>query len=106
LYEAIVRTAIHAVKAEQVATFLGRRLTASFKAELGNDFNTRIQGTRIRHHMGPATIKMYDKFARILRIETTTNKVSFFRHTLDGGTSGRLEGIQARSPQEDHLQPQ
>jgi hypothetical protein len=80
LYEAIVRTAIHAVKAEQVATFLGRRLTASFKAELGNDFNTRIQGTRIRHHMGPATIKMYDKFARILRIETTTHNVSFFRH--------------------------
>ena len=71
---------MHAVKAEQVATFLGRRLTASFKAELGNDFNTRIQGTRIRHHMGPATIKMYDKFARILRIETTTHNVSFFRH--------------------------
>jgi len=80
LYEAIVRTAIHVVKAEQVATFLGRRITANFNAELGNDFNTRIQGTRIRHHMGPASIKMYDKFARVLRIETTTNDVSFFKH--------------------------
>jgi len=105
LYEAIVRTAIHAVKAEQVATFLGRRITVQFNAELGNDFNTRIQGTRIRHHMGPTSIKMYDKFGRVLRIETTTNDVSFFRHTLDGGTSGRLEGIQARTPQEEHLQP-
>jgi hypothetical protein len=36
--------------------------------------------TVIRHHMGPAAIKMYDKFARILRIEVTVNDVSFFRH--------------------------
>ena len=80
LYEAISRTAIDAVKPEHVATFLGRRLTGNFSAELGNDFNTRIQGTRIRHQMGPATVKMYDKFGRVLRIETTTNDVSFFKH--------------------------
>jgi len=80
LYERLVRTAIHAVKPDHVATFLGRHLTGNFSAELGNDFNTRIQGTRIRHHMGPASIKMYDKFGRILRIETTTNDVSFFKH--------------------------
>ena len=71
LYEAISRTAIHAVKPEHVATFLGRRLTGNFNAELGNDFNTRIQGTRIRHHIGPTSIKMYDTFGRVLRIETT-----------------------------------
>lgn len=80
VYEAISRTAIHAIKPEHVATFLGRRLTGNFSDDLGNDFNTRIQGTRIRHQMGPATIKMYDKFGRILRIETTTNDVSFFKH--------------------------
>jgi hypothetical protein len=61
LYEAITRTAIHAVKAENVATFLGRKLNGNYKDELGNDFSTRIEGTRIRHHMGPAAIKMYDK---------------------------------------------
>jgi hypothetical protein len=27
LYEAIVRTAVHAIKADNVATFLGRKLT-------------------------------------------------------------------------------
>lgn len=80
LYEQLVRTAIHSVKPEQVATFLGRRLTTSVSAELGNEFNTRILGTRIRHHMGPASIKMYDKFGRVLRIETTTNDVAFFKH--------------------------
>jgi DNA-binding MarR family transcriptional regulator len=30
--------------------------------------------------MGPVSIKMYDKFGLILRIETTTNDVRFFRH--------------------------
>jgi len=30
--------------------------------------------------MGPSSIKMYDKFGRVLRIETTTNDVSFFKH--------------------------
>jgi hypothetical protein len=61
LYEVIARTAIQAVKAENVATFLGRKLNGNYKDELGNDFSTRIEGTRIRHHMGPAAIKMYDK---------------------------------------------
>jgi DNA-binding MarR family transcriptional regulator len=30
--------------------------------------------------MGPAAIKMYDKFGLIVRIETTANNVSFFKH--------------------------
>lgn len=80
LYEAIVRTAVHAIKAEHVATFLGRKLTNAYQGEVGNDFSTRIQGTRIRHHMGPASIKLYDKFACIARVECTANDVSFFKH--------------------------
>lgn len=80
LYDTISRTAIHAVKADNVATFLGRKLEGHFKDELGNNFSTRIEGTRIKHHMGPASIKMYDKFGLILRIETTANDVGFFRH--------------------------
>jgi hypothetical protein len=80
LYEAIVRTAVHIIKAEHVATFLGRKLTGAYQGELGNDFSTRIQGTRIRHHMGPASIKLYDKFSLIARVECTVNDVSFFKH--------------------------
>jgi hypothetical protein len=53
LYEAIVRTAVHMIKAEHVATFLGHKITSAYQGEVGNDFSTRIQGTRIRHHMGP-----------------------------------------------------
>jgi hypothetical protein len=80
IYDELVRTAIHAVKPDHVATFLGRKLTENFEDELGNDFHTRIEGTRIKHFMGKAAIKMYDKAGLILRIETTTNDVSFFKH--------------------------
>ena len=80
LYDAIVRTAIHAVKAEDIAKFLGKKLTGLFRGELGTDFKTRLGMTRIKHYLGPASIKMYDKFGRILRIETTANDVSFFKH--------------------------
>ena len=80
LYDSLIRTAVHAVKADQVATFLGRKLHGRYEGEVGNHFHTRIEGTRIKHHMGPAALKMYDKFGRILRIETTANDVTFFKH--------------------------
>ena len=80
IYETITRTAIHAVKAENIATFLGRKLTGNYQDEMGNNFSTRIEGTRIKHVMGPVWIKMYDKRGIILRIETTANDVSFFKH--------------------------
>lgn len=80
LYQALVRTAIHTVKPDHIATFLGRKLTGNYAQELGTDFHTRVEGTRIKHRMGPVSIKLYDKYGLILRIETTANDVSFFRH--------------------------
>ena len=47
---------------------------------MGNRFNKRWLGRRIKHQMGPVSIKLYDKFNIILRIETTVNDVSFFQH--------------------------
>lgn len=80
LYEAITHTAIHAIKPDHVATFLGRKLTVSYEGEAGNDFHTRIQGTCIKHHLGPVAIKLYDKFGLIGRVECTANDVTFFKH--------------------------
>ena len=79
LYDTLVHTAIHAVKPDHVATFLGRKLTGNYLDELGNDFHTRIEGACLKHHMGPVAIKLYDKQALVLRIETTVNDVSFFQ---------------------------
>jgi hypothetical protein len=98
LYDTLVRTAIHAVKAEDVATFLGRKLDPRTTAEVGTDFHTRIQGTRIKHHMGPTAVKMYDKFGSVLRLETVTNDVSFFKHRRevvhhDGSSEWKLAPV-------------
>jgi hypothetical protein len=80
IYGHLTRTAIHTVKPENIASFLARKLHGNYQDQMGNNFNTRIEGTRIRHSMGPVAIKMYDKFALALRIESTVNDVSFFQH--------------------------
>lgn len=79
-YPQLVETLIQAVKPADIATFLGRKLHSNYQDEMGNRFNRRWLGTRIKHTMGPVTIKMYDKFSLILRIETTVNDVAFFDH--------------------------
>jgi hypothetical protein len=79
-YPHLLETLTHAVKPADIATFLGRKLNGNYQGEMGNRFNKRWLGTRIKHQMGPVSIKMYDKFSFILRIETTVNNVSFFQH--------------------------
>jgi hypothetical protein len=65
---------------------------------VGTDFHTRIEGTRIKHHMGRVALKMYDKFGQALRIETVANDVSFFKHHRtvehrDGSSSRKLAAV-------------
>jgi hypothetical protein len=79
IYSMLVETLIHSVKPENIATFLGKKLHTNYQGEVGNNFNVRIMGSRIRHQMGPVAIKMYDKYGLILRIEVTVNDVSFFK---------------------------
>jgi len=80
LYEQLVRQSVLNVKAEQIATFLGRQIAPLLAQEVGSQFSTRIEGTCIKHRFGKCSIKMYDKHGVVLRIETTTNNVSFFKH--------------------------
>jgi hypothetical protein len=78
VYAEISRQAILTVKAPDVAKFLGKRLSP--EAELTSDFRTRKEGTRIRHSLGSASLKLYDKRGRVLRLECTANDVTFFSH--------------------------
>lgn len=80
IYEELIACAMHTVKPKNVVTFLGKKLDPRYEGEVGNRYQIRIQGSRIKHTMGKASIKMYDKFSQILRVETTTNDVSFFKH--------------------------
>jgi len=93
-YPLLLETLIQAVKPVDMATFLGRKLHGNYQGEMGNRFNIRWLGSRIKHQMGPVAIKMYDKFNIVLRIETTVNQVSFFKqyrqvNHRDGSTSMR-----------------
>ena len=80
LYDQLSRQAVLSVKAEHVASFLGKKITPQLAQEIGSRFETRIEGACIKHRLGKAQVKMYDKFHLVLRIETTVNDVSFFKH--------------------------
>jgi hypothetical protein len=80
VYEQLVRQTVLTVKAEQIATFLGRRITPQLAQEVGSFYATRPWGTCVKHRFGKISIKMYDKGGIVLRIETTANDVSFFKH--------------------------
>ncbi|HUY12100.1 MAG TPA: MarR family transcriptional regulator, partial [Terriglobia bacterium] len=41
IYGHLTRTAIHTVKPDNIATFLGRKLSPLYQGEMGNRFNTR-----------------------------------------------------------------
>jgi hypothetical protein len=100
LFPPLLEALIQAVKPADIATFLGRKLHGNFQDELGTRFNRRWLGRRLKHHMGPATIKLYDKFNIVLRIETTINRVAFFAHYRqvqhrDGSTATRYAPMKA-----------
>lgn len=94
MFPHLLETLIQAVKPADVATFLGRKLNGNYQGDMGNRFNKRWLGRRLRHQMGPVAIKLYDKFNCVMRIETTVNDVAFFQqyrqvHHRDGTTSKR-----------------
>lgn len=81
IYSELTASAIHTVKADHIATFLSKKpLHGKSQQEVGSRYSVRIEGACIKHRLGNNTIKMYDKFAHILRIETTTSDVTFFKH--------------------------
>jgi hypothetical protein len=77
-YPQLLETLTHAVKPADIATFLGRKLNGNYQGEMGNRFNKRWLGTRIKHPMGPVSIKMYDKSHSFcaLRPRSTTSRFS------------------------------
>jgi hypothetical protein len=80
LYDAISRQAVLAADADRVSGFLGKKVTPQLAQEIGSRLSTRIEGRCIKHTMGAAGVKVYDKFSRVLRVETTVNDLSFFKH--------------------------
>ncbi len=98
IYPHLLESLIQAVTPADIATFLGRKLHGNYQDEMGNRLNKRWLGTRLKHQMGPVSIKLYDKFNIILRIETTVNQVDFFQQYRqvkhrDGSTNTRYASM-------------
>jgi hypothetical protein len=80
LYPRLLDHALLKFSAQDILTFLGRRLHANFDGEVLTDCKKdRLPGARIKHRMKNNWLKMYDKFGQILRIETVINQPREFR---------------------------
>ncbi|MBS0260677.1 MAG: hypothetical protein JSS02_01875, partial [Planctomycetes bacterium] len=73
----------HAVvnyRASDIMSFLGRRCVPRFDGEvLTSCQKQRWPGARIKHRVGNNWLKMYDKFGRVLRVETVINHPKGFK---------------------------
>jgi hypothetical protein len=80
LYPRLLEHALLHFSAQDILSFLGRRLHARFDGEVLTDCKKdRLPGARIKHRVKHNWLKMYDKFGQILRIETVINQPREFR---------------------------
>jgi hypothetical protein len=74
LYPRLLDHAALHFAAQDILTFLGRRLHPRFDGEVLTDCKKdRWPGARIKHRVKNNWLKMYDKFGQVLRIETLIN---------------------------------
>lgn len=84
-YPRLVRHGITQFGSGDVMRFLARRVCADgrvnprFHGDLLSDLRTRVEGVRLKHRVDANTLKMYDKFASALRVETTINDPKDFK---------------------------
>lgn len=88
LFQEILRYATVHMGAEDILSFLGRKLHPSFAGEVLTDCKRRIPGYRVKHRMKENWIKSYDKFGVILRVETVINQPREFRVFRSGTRNG------------------
>jgi hypothetical protein len=80
LYPRLLDHALLHFSADDILTFLGRRLHPCFDGEvLTTCKKDRLPGARIKHRVKNNWLKMYDKFGQILRIETVINQPREFK---------------------------
>ena len=80
LYPRLLDHAVLCFQAPELMTYLGRRLRANFEGDIETFCKKeRLPGARIKHRVGDNWLKMYDKFGRMLRVETVINNPKDFR---------------------------
>jgi hypothetical protein len=90
-YEQLLKHATLCFSAEDVLTFLGRKLHGSFQGEVLTDMKAqRCPGARVKHRMKENWIKMYDKHGCVLRVETVINNPREFKVRRHGKRNGEV----------------
>lgn len=89
LYQELLKHATLCFSAEDVLTFLGRKLHGCFEGEVLNQYRKRWPGARVKHRMKENGIKMYDKHGSVLRIETVINHPYEFKVRRQGRRKGQ-----------------
>lgn len=86
LYPAFVHHGIMTFRTPRVMRFLGHqvpvrsgKVNGRFKGPARSDRIQRHEGVCLRHGVGINGIKIYDKFAQLLRVETTLNAPEVFK---------------------------
>src|SRR5262245_45891778 len=80
LYPRLLDHACLNFSAQDILTFLGRRLHPRFDGEVLTECKkARVPGARIKHRVKNNWLKMYDKFGQVLRIETVINNPREFK---------------------------
>jgi hypothetical protein len=79
VFSAVVPHALSSFSSPDVIRFLGKKLHGNFQGKVMTDYKERVEGIRIKHRMGSNSVKIYDKFQIVLRVETTINNPRDFR---------------------------
>jgi hypothetical protein len=95
LYPRITRHCIEVLGCRDILRFLGRSVPSTgfgrLAGEVKADYRERREGLRAKLWYGVNSLKVYDKFGRGLRLETTINQVDGFKayRTREGDDNGQ-----------------
>jgi DNA-binding transcriptional MerR regulator len=82
MYPTLIRRGLEVFQSPDVMRFLGHKVPGhggvhgQFAGEVVSDMKRRPEGVRLKHRVGRNSVKMYDKFGSVLRVETTLNDAS------------------------------
>ena len=79
LYPQFLRHGLSSFRCTAVLRFLGKNRPEVFCGELTGTLKHRPEGLRLKHTVNGNSLKIYDKEAQVLRVETTINRPRDFR---------------------------
>lgn len=93
IYPQLVWGAITTFSSRDVMRFLGKQLQLPFQGEVVSRYAQRPEGMCVKHAVNNNSVKMYDKGASILRVETTINNPSEIKvlRPKEGGESDDID---------------